>query len=110
MGNLPFNLLTFPLWWYTTGVRIVSDWASRSIRLSLHRTGLLIFAKHWKEPMFGDYTKSGMIMAMFLRPVLLVFKLAVFSLRFFWVSLGFLLYLIIFPAAIIMIIYQLFPI
>lgn len=109
MGNLTLSILTFPLWWYTTGTQLVWNWVVRQLTFGLHQTGLLVFAKHIREPLYGDYTRSGIVFSFFLRLLLLGFKLVMFSLR----SLGILLlmagYLLLLPACLVMIIYQLFP-
>jgi hypothetical protein len=106
MNNLSLNILTFPWWWYTTGFNLVRAWAKREFFLSLHQTGLLIFAKHLKEPLYGDYTKTGIIFGFFLRLVLLFYKIIVFFIRMSLVTILALLYLLLLPGVLFMIIFQ----
>lgn len=109
MGNLPLNIFTFPLWWYTTGTWEVWQWVRRQYLYSLHQTGILLFSKHMGEPLYGDYTKSGIVFSFFLRIFILIYKLFVFAARMAVVLSLFLFYLALLPAALIMIIYQFFP-
>lgn len=109
MGSVPLNLLTFPLWWYSTGFALVRDWVKRQTRYGLQATGLLLFASHIREPLFGDYTRSGIIVGFFLRLVLLGFKLVWFGLRELYLVTLAALYLLSIPLTVVMILYQLFP-
>ena len=109
MDQFPFNILTFPLWWYTSGSRVVWQWTKRELRFGLHQTGLLLFARHMHEPLYGDYTKSGIILSFFLRLVLLLYKLLLFIIRAILVVVAAVLYLLLLPLVIVMIVYQFFP-
>jgi hypothetical protein len=106
MGNFSLNLLTFPFWWYTRGFALVLKWSKREINYGLSETGLLIFARHLREPLYGDYTKAGIILGFFLRIVLLAYKLLILCIRAAIVVIFNLLYLLILPAALVMILYQ----
>jgi hypothetical protein len=109
MGNLPLNIFTFPLWWYTTGTSILYQWAKRQLLIGLHQTGILLFAHHMREPLYGDYTRSGRIFSFFFRIIILLYKLVWFLVRsviVFAIVVG---YLLLLPFALVMIIYQLFP-
>jgi hypothetical protein len=91
------------------GAKLVFERVKIELNYGLQQTGLLVFARHLREPLYGDYTRSGIIISFFLRIFLLAFKLLVFGLRFLVVSILFLLYLILLPAIIIMIVFQLMP-
>lgn len=106
MDNLPLNLLTFPLWWYTVGWSLVWDWTKKELRFGLHKTGLLIFARHLQEPLYGDYTKAGIILSFFFRIFILIYKLIIFALRMLIVALLDLLYLLVLPTVTIIIVFQ----
>ncbi len=109
MQPIKLNLLTMPVWWYSAGLGIVWAWMKRQYRYGLSRTGLLLFARHIREPLFGDYTKSGIVVGFFLRLALLAIKLMLFLLRLIWLAAVLLIYLCLPPACIAMIIYQLAP-
>ena len=107
MGRLPLNLLTFPLWWYSTGVSLMWAWSKRQFSLGIHHTGLTLFARHLGEPLYGDYTRAGRIIGFFLRIILLVIKLLMLSARLIMVLLLDLIFLAILPASLAFVIYQL---
>ena len=110
MNDFPLNILTFPLWWYTTGFSVFKDWAKRKYHYHLQKTGLLVFAKHLKEPLYGDYTRSGIIISFFVRIILLVYKLIIFVLHVLLIGvLGF-AYLVLLPALTMIIVFQIFSI
>jgi hypothetical protein len=109
MQNFPLNILTFPFWWYTVGFGLVWRRFKATYFYGLQSTGLLVFARHLREPLYGDYTRSGIIISFFSRIVLLAFKLLLFSLRMSAATVLFLLYLLVLPFVIIMIVFQLMP-
>ena len=109
MGNLPLNLLTFPLWWYTTGWKLLLDWNRRQRDLGLRQTGLLLFWRHMREPLYGDYTRSGLILGMFFRAILLLIKLLLFCLRLILLTVADVVYLAFLPVVLAVIIFQLIP-
>lgn len=108
--NSGFNILSFPVWWYSEGLQLAWRHAQSRWGVVLRSTGLIIFLRNMTQPLYGDYTRSGRIISFFLRVVLLIFILFWTGLRLLFVLLGFVLHLVILPLAIIMIIYQLFPI
>lgn len=106
MTNFPLNILTFPLWWYTIGLSLMIRWLKRQFWWGLKKTGLLVFVRHMNEPLYGDYTKSGIIISFFIRILLLIFKLAFFTIRLIIVGLMALIFLLLLPLTLIMIIFQ----
>jgi len=109
MEKFSLNILSFPVWWYTIGLKIIVQWTKKQYYFGLHRTGLLLFIKHLKEPLFGDYTKSGIVFSFFMRLVLLVFKLFIFSLRMIYAGAVVAFYFVLLPFSVAMIIIQLMP-
>jgi len=107
MQNFPLNLLTLPVWWYTTGLKLAWRWYKKRTNFTLQSTGLVLFARHMNEPLYQDYTKSGRILSFFLRVAVLFYKALFSALSFFVYGLLFLAYLCLLPAAVIMIIFQL---
>jgi hypothetical protein len=110
MNTLPLNLLTFPLWWYTTGTGLVWAWAKLQAIFGLRKTGLLLFARHWKEPLYGDYTKAGIIFSFFLRIFILLYKLLMFIIRVVIITVMVIAYLLLLPFCLVMIFMQLMPV
>ncbi len=108
MQNFPLNLLTFPMWWYTVGSKILWSWNKRQWHFGLHKTGLLLFSRHMGEPLYGDYTKSGRVLSFFLRLFLLFFKLIALSFRLIFLAIIDVLFVLVLPAIISMVIVQIF--
>lgn len=50
-------------------------WAKKSIKDAERIAGLKIWLKAMFKPMFQDYTREGRIVSLFMRVVLLIFKL-----------------------------------
>lgn len=108
--DMPLNLITLPLWWYTVGLSVVWHWAQRSFQYGLRKTALKLFLRHLAHPLYGDYTRSGRIISLFLRLVLLVFKMFALGFRLVFLGLALAIYLLVWPVIIVMLIYQLFPV
>ncbi len=108
MQNFPLNLLSFPLWWYMVGAPLFFDWYKRKIHYSLQSTGLSLFSRHMLEPLYKDYTKSGIVLSFFIRIFILIYKVIRFALSVLFYGLVFLLFLLALPAVLTMIIFQIF--
>lgn len=110
MNNQPLSIFNFPIWWYSEGLTLAWRHCQERFRYILRSTGLVIFLRNITQPLYGDTTRQGRIISVFLRVVLLFFI-------FFWTAarlalsfVEFLLHLVALPLAIVMIIYQLFSI
>lgn len=110
METTTFNILTFPIWWYSEGLQLAFRHARSRWGTVLRSTGLIIFLRNMTQPLYGDYTRSGRAISFFLRVFLLVFILIWTVVRLIIVLAGLLLHIVAFPVIVIMIIYQLFPI
>jgi hypothetical protein len=106
MGAFPLNILTFPIWWYSTGLGLIWKWYKKKNHYVLERTGLLLFARHMFEPLYQDYSKSGLIISFFLRIFFLILKSIFFCLNAVFYGLGVLVYIFTLPLIIIMIVFQ----
>jgi hypothetical protein len=109
MPDTKLQLILFPLWWYTTGIRLLWQWVKKRFGYRLHGSGFTLFVRHLAEPLYGDYTRSGRLISLFLRLFLLLFKtlaLGLYGLALFGLLC---IYLAVIPFSIVMIIYQLFP-
>ena len=109
MNEVPLNILTFPIWWYTDGAGLIWRISKRKLALAIRTSGLGIFARHLTEPIYGDYTRTGRIVSFFLRIVLLVAKFIFLLIRFAVIIFFYVCYLAILPVSLIMIVYQFFP-
>lgn len=108
MNNQPLSILSFPVWWYSEGLQLAWRHCRERFRYVLRSTGLIIFLKNISQPLYGDTTRQGRIISVFIRVVLLGFILVYTGVRLVFAFLLFLVHIVALPAAIIMIIYQLF--
>lgn len=108
MFNIKLHIVTFPVWWYTTGLLIAWEWVRKQFHLSLHRSGIVMFARHWREPLYGDYSRVGIIFSFFLRIVLLIGKAVIFAVRTVFLFFFLIVYVTILPAVVTIIFYQIF--
>jgi hypothetical protein len=108
MNSIPLTILTLPIWWYTTGLSLVWDRLVKRYHFYLYSTGILAFARHWNEPLYGDYTKSGIVVSFFLRIFVLIFKSLSLLLRTLALGIFLLLYILILPTVLTIIFYQIF--
>ncbi len=71
-----WDIVYFPLWWYSKGLVRVGRYCLGSAQQHLRRRlALGIWLKNMFKPMYGDYTKEGRIISFFMRTVVLVWKL-----------------------------------
>lgn len=106
MNNFRLNLLTLPFWWYTAGWQIIWSWNKRQFALGLRQTGLSLFIHHLREPLYGDYTRSGILLGIFFRFVLLIIKLLLLLVRLVLLALATAVYLGLLPGVLTLVIYQ----
>lgn len=104
-----WDIVYFPVWWYTKGLKRVYDFCINSATFHIQRrVALGIWLKSMFKPMYGDTTKEGKIISFFMRIVVLFWKLGSTVL---WLFILFLLFLgwIVLPLVILYyILYQLF--
>jgi hypothetical protein len=109
LNSFPLNFLTFPVWWYTVGIKIAFKKAQANFGYGIKKTGIVLFARHLGEPLYGDYTRTGRIVSFFLRIVLIFFKVLLLTFRGIFLIIYLLGYLIILPSLIILLIWQFLP-
>ena len=107
METIPFNLLTFPLWWYSTGLSLTWEWAKQSLRFTVKKSALRIFLRHFGDTLYGYRSLADSIISFFLRLFLLMVK--IFGIAFKLALLGavLLVYLAAMPALLALIIFYL---
>lgn len=103
------NPITFPLWWYSTGLSLVFNWCKRSYQFALKKSKFSLFVRYMGAPLYGDYTRSGRIISFLLRVVLLLAKVFALGFRIFGLALLLFGYVIILPLALFMIVFALIP-
>lgn len=80
LGELIFDVVRFPAWWYTTGVRKAARFWLNEVRAYGERLSLRILFKNLLQPMYGDYTKTGRAISVGLRIITFIFRIAFFIL------------------------------
>ncbi len=105
-NSVPLNILTFPIWWYAVGALTVWHWFFGFVHRSFTKSGLVLFARHMREPLYGDYTRSGRLVSFFLRVILLIALIFWAVIKVFGAFLIFLGFLFALPLAVAMAAYQ----
>lgn len=77
--DLVGDLITWPLWWYTAGVRGVLDFLIRQVRIEAARLSLRVWLVNLFEPMFGQADWQGRAISVAVRMVVLVFRVIVLA-------------------------------
>lgn len=77
-----WDLLYFPLWWYSFGLLGVCKWVGHFLARRLASTGVLVWLKNWFTPMYGQHDWSGMIISFFVRTIQIIVRAVIFV---FWI-------------------------
>ncbi len=103
-----WDIVYFPIWWYTKGLARIWQYARDSALFHIvRRLGLGIWMKSMFKPMYGDYTKEGRIISFFMRIVVLIWKLIA---TFMWLILLFVLIIVWIALPAVIIYYILFQV
>lgn len=100
-----FDLLRFPWWWYSGGLKLVAAKCWRAFNATRARVSLGLFARYLFKPMYQDYTWQGRMISFFMRLVLLIVKTLRLSLAALWYVSLLLIWLLLFPVSLVMIFY-----
>ena len=72
------EILYFPIWWYTLGLKRIFLFVWNSIKNANRNLALGLMFKHMFSPMFGQYDKQGRAISFFMRFILIIFRLIAF--------------------------------
>ena len=97
------DVVRFPWWWYSGGLRKVIDKCWRAFSATRARVALGVFAKYLFKPMYQDYTWQGRAISFFMRLFLLLVKLVRYVLAAAWYGVLVIVWVLLFPVALIMI-------
>lgn len=89
IGNLLWEIVSFPIWWYTIGVWKMLQWLGDQIVSEYRNLSLGLWLKNLLVPMFGQYDRTGRLVSFFMRLVQIIF-------RFFLLIIWFVLLVAIF--------------
>ncbi|MBI4426733.1 MAG: hypothetical protein HY567_04090 [Candidatus Kerfeldbacteria bacterium] len=72
--DVVFDVIRFPVWWYTTGTRQAARFVGNEFLSVLNRLSLRILFRNLLKPMYGDYSRSGRIISLFMRLIVFAFN------------------------------------
>ncbi|MBT4349958.1 hypothetical protein HOD19_04260 [bacterium] len=72
------EILYFPIWWYTRGLKGVFVYIWRSVKKLAYSLSLKVMITHLLSPMFGQYDRAGRAISFFMRFILLISRFVVF--------------------------------
>ncbi len=90
VGETIGSVLHFPIWWYTEGFVEAARWSWRGLNYRWRSAGLTVWLQNLFVPMYGQYDWSGRAISLFMRIVVLIFRL----ISIFVEAIGYLLLLI----------------
>jgi hypothetical protein len=67
LRELVGEILYFPVWWYSQGLRLAWQRLIRQWARLYNRLGLRFLFANMGKPMYGDYTRSGKVISFFFR-------------------------------------------
>lgn len=76
--ELIFDVIRFPLWWYSTGTVKTLRYVAGQLADWANRLSLRILWRNMFKPMYGDYTRSGRLISFFIRLIVFIVKAIVF--------------------------------
>lgn len=80
------EILYFPVWWYSQGLVKILLYFVNSIKSTNRNLALTLLLRNFFRPMFGVQDRSGRIISLFMRLILILGRLlAFFLLVFFYV-------------------------
>jgi hypothetical protein len=94
------DVLYFPLWWYSKGLKKVGLWYAYTIRDIENRLGVWIWLKNLFVPMYGQQDWQGRLISVFMRIIQIIARSISFLVSFV-VTFAFVLLWIIAPLFII---------
>lgn len=65
--DLVGDIVKFPVWWYTTGLKKAAMGCINSVKATQERWNLKVWVKNIFVPMFGEYNWQGRIISFFMR-------------------------------------------
>ncbi len=104
--DLVGGVLSFPVWWYTRGLKLAARFCFGSIKNQWLGLGLSVWLKNLFVPMYGETAISGRIISFFMRIAVLIGKGVLFIIWSIVMVLLFVVYLLVLPFVVLNIIYH----
>jgi len=103
-----WDIIYFPVWWYTKGIIRIGRYCLESAQVQItRRLALGVWISNIFRPMYGDYTIEGRIISGFMRLVVLIWKLIQMVVWLVFLVILFLAWLILPVIIVFFILYQL---
>jgi hypothetical protein len=83
LGEFIFEILYFPVWWYSRGLLRVLLWAKNFLARKIKSTGILIWLKNIFTPMYGQSDWAGILISFITRVLQIIFRAIA---MFFWIT------------------------
>ncbi|MCD4761078.1 hypothetical protein K8R42_04230 [bacterium] len=94
------EILYFPIWWYTQGLKRTALYIFNSIKNTSRNLALVVMFKSLFKPMFGQYDREGRLISFFMRIILTLARLILFIVLA-TLQLAMLVFWIILPALVV---------
>lgn len=100
------GFLALPVWWYTRGLSIVSEWVRRTVRYASQLLSLGVWARNLFVPMYGETEWSGRLISFVVRAAMILTRgiaVAIWTVLAFGI---FVAYLVSLPLAVLGLLYH----
>src|SRR3989344_9322023 len=77
--DLVGDIIYFPLWWYTQGLKKVVLSFFFNLQSTARNLALRLLLLNILKPMFGQYDRAGRVISFFMRLVILIGRLLYFA-------------------------------
>ena len=88
--DLVFDLVSWPIWWYSTGIVKAAKRMGDTISQGNAELGVSVWVKNLFKPMFGQYDWQGRIISFFMRLVQIIIRSLLLC---FWIIFSFVMFL-----------------
>lgn len=107
LRDVLFDVVRFPWWWYTTGTKNVARFVWLELLAIVNRLSLPILWRNLLKPMYGDYSRSGRIISLFMRLIVFCYNLVGFAIWTVLLLMLLLLWLAVLPLVGLQVVWQL---
>ena len=106
-----WDIVYFPIWWYTKGLARVGRYCAESIQVYVkRRLALGVWMSSMFKPMYGDTTAEGRIISGFMRVIVLIWKLILLALWLIALAVFFIAWIVVPVLVVYYVLYQVFDV
>lgn len=102
--DVVLDVVRFPVWWYTSGLRRVGRWYGSSVWYGAQRLGIPTLARSLGKPMYGQRDWQSRLISVAVRFFQLIILFILFLFILLWHTTLFLAYFFTLPAIVTLII------